>query len=62
MQHLHEKRTERLRTGVCSGQFSAALRVPIVLELTRVGSDHKLLNNAVSKLLEKGAIERVEDD
>ena len=37
-------------------------RVPIAFESARVGLSYELLSDVVSKLLEKGAIERVEDD
>ena len=37
-------------------------RVPIAFKSTRVGSCRELLNEAVSKLLEKGAIKHVEDN
>ena len=37
-------------------------RVPIAFKSTRVISGCKLLNDAISKLLEKGAIECVEDE
>ena len=36
-------------------------RVPIAFESTRVGSTRELLNEAISKMLEKGMIEPVED-
>ena len=37
-------------------------RVPIAFESTQVGSNSELLNEAISKLLGKGAIKHVEDN
>ena len=61
--HLCEKCcTEHLCAGICRGQVSATFKgaISIQLDISQVGQAP--LNKAVPKLLEKGAIEPIEDD